>query len=236
MSYYSGSRRFALGGKGWTIVLGTTVSLSYIRARAAYHHQDLSQEYHNAHDHEGNPIKFADQPTVPGKQEDIVIRIWRQLPEVPLPNLYLVGGCFTVVWAYRMWGSFNRLMGVRYADVHYQLRRPDVLANKVVALRYLALPLAVVPVAALGVWAATRTSYPEGETGLLRSRAVLLRSLFAEPCREAGFLLRGVMEPITEELGDTPLAAFGRRSQRVARPGFGDSTAEGPMGPPAPWR
>jgi len=120
--------------------------------------------------------------------------------------------------------------------VHYQLRRPDVLANKVVALRYLAFPLAVVPIAALGIWAATRTSHPDGEMGLLRSRAVSLRSLFADPCREAGFALRGFMEPITEELGDTPLAAFGRRSQRVGRPGLGDSTPEGPMGPPAPWR
>ena len=29
--YYKGQRRFALGGKGWTAVLGCVVSLSYVR-------------------------------------------------------------------------------------------------------------------------------------------------------------------------------------------------------------
>ncbi|CAE7308998.1 unnamed protein product, partial [Symbiodinium pilosum] len=50
-----------------------------------------------------------------------------------------------------MWGAFTRLMIIRYADVNYQLRRPDVLANKVVALRFLALPLLFVPGVAIGI-------------------------------------------------------------------------------------
>lgn len=38
----------------------------------------------------------------------------------------------------------------RYADINYQLRRPDVLANKVVALKFLALPMTLIPGVLLG--------------------------------------------------------------------------------------
>ncbi|CAK9107653.1 unnamed protein product [Durusdinium trenchii] len=137
------------GGKGWTVVLGCVVSLSYIRAKAKLSHEDFSQAHHTLKDHRGHEVKFEDQPEVP-QQEDIVLRLWRRLPETPLPNLYWLGGLFTAFWAYRMWGAFNRLMVIRYADINYQLRRPDVLANKVVALKFLALPLTLVPAIMLG--------------------------------------------------------------------------------------
>eukprot|EP00913_Durusdinium_trenchii_P017490 g16436.t1 len=88
-----------------------------------------AQAHHTLKDHRGHEVKFEDQPEVP-QQEDIVLRLWRRLPETPLPNLYWLGGLFTAFWAYRMWGAFNRLMVIRYADINYQLRRPDVLANK----------------------------------------------------------------------------------------------------------
>jgi hypothetical protein len=44
--------------------------------------------------------------------------------------------------------TFNKLMDVRFADFNYQLRRPDVIANKVVALKFLALPLLFIPMGA----------------------------------------------------------------------------------------
>ena len=47
------------------------------------------------------------------KHEDIVLRLYRRLPETPLPNLYWLSGLFTAFWAYRMWGAFDRLMVVR---------------------------------------------------------------------------------------------------------------------------
>uniref|UniRef100_A0A7S2GP73 Uncharacterized protein n=1 Tax=Alexandrium andersonii TaxID=327968 RepID=A0A7S2GP73_9DINO len=237
MSYYQGQRRFALGGKGWTVVLGSLVSLSYIRARARFESEGNDQAYHQLKGERGEKVAFADQPEVPGKREDIVLRVWRQLPEVPLPNLYLIGGCLTAIWAYRMWGTFNRLMVVRYSDIHYQLRRPDVLANKVVALKYLAVPLGVVPAGALLCWVAAWQSSPSGEKGPLQRQAAALRSLLREPCQQAGLLARDTVEPVSSELSEAPLAEFARRSQTVGRPVIGDITAAGPLPPsPAPWR
>ncbi|CAK0856528.1 unnamed protein product, partial [Prorocentrum cordatum] len=127
--YYSGMRKFALGGKGWTIVLGTTASLSYIRARDRWQHEDNSQPHQHLENERGDAVRFKDQPQLP-QHEDIVLRVWRQLPAVPLPNLYVAGGLLSALWAYRMWGAFSRLMVVRYSDIGYQLRRPDVLAHK----------------------------------------------------------------------------------------------------------
>eukprot|EP00434_Breviolum_minutum_P021242 symbB.v1.2.018739.t1/scaffold1478.1/size117722/8 len=125
------------------------------KAKAKLTHEDFSQAHHTLLDRSGEQVKFDDQPEVP-KHEDIVLRLWRRLPETPLPNLYWLGGLFTAFWAYRMWGAFNRLMVIRYADINYQLRRPDVLANKVVALKFLALPLTFVPAMMFGgvaLWA-----------------------------------------------------------------------------------
>lgn len=210
MSYYGGSRRFALGGKGWTIVLGTTVSVSYIRYQARAQDQHLEQAHHQLRDRHGNLIPFADQPKeVAGEKEDIVLRLYRQCPEVPLPNMYVAGGIFTGLWAYRMSGTLNRLMTVRYADIGYQLRRPDVLANKVVALKYLALPLAFIPaVALLGFgysWWFQAAQHP-GEPGVLQRQARALKEALKEPCLEASRLARDVISPVGEEI--RPLASI----------------------------
>eukprot|EP00933_Yihiella_yeosuensis_P030292 TRINITY_DN23952_c0_g1_i1.p1 TRINITY_DN23952_c0_g1~~TRINITY_DN23952_c0_g1_i1.p1 ORF type:complete len:247 (+),score=34.82 TRINITY_DN23952_c0_g1_i1:55-795(+) len=224
MSYYEGGRRFALGGKGWTIVLGTVVSLSYIRAKDKLEHNDLEQAHHTLLDKKGNPVAFADQPHVPGKKEDVVLRLWRQLPDVPLPNLYIVGGVLTGIWAYRMWGSFNRLMIIRFSDINYQVRRPDVLANKVIALKYLALPLAAVPLLCFGTYGlmslATRGSDLEAEEGnfisaTLRRQAAALRDSFEGPVREAKRLAHDAIDPMASDLSSGPLATFARRSQTV---------------------
>jgi len=237
MSYYQGQRRFALGGKGWTVVLGSLVSLSYIRARAGFEHEDNSQEHHKLKGERGEAVAFADQPQMPGRREDIVLRVWRQLPEVPLPNLYIVGGCLTAIWAYRMWGAFNRLMVVRFSDIHYQLRRPDVLANKLIAVKYLALPLGVVPLGALLCWAGASCSTRSGGPGPLERQAAALRSLFKEPCQEAGLVARDALDPVTTELSEAPFAVFARRSQTVGRPNAGDVASWGPVPfAPAPWK
>ncbi|CAE8633204.1 unnamed protein product, partial [Polarella glacialis] len=205
-SYYTGSRRFALGGKGWTVVLGSLVSLSYVRAKAGYDHEDKSQAHHKLEDRKGNPVRFADQPDVPGKQEDIVLRIWRELPEVPLPNLYVAGSLLTAIWAYRMWGAFNKLMVIRFADINYQLKRPDVLANKVVALKYLALPLAIVPAGLflsyglLSFAALGQDAQEAGEASLissfLRRQALAMRHMMEEPCREARRVAHDTVDPL----------------------------------------
>mmetsp|Transcript_149310 Transcript_149310/g.212264 ORF Transcript_149310/g.212264 Transcript_149310/m.212264 type:complete len:239 (+) Transcript_149310:43-759(+) len=220
--YYKGQRRFALGGKGWTAVLGCIVSLSYIRAKAKLGHEDFSQAHHRLEDRRGNEVRFSDQSEAPEQKEDIVLRLWRRLPETPLPNLYWVGGIFTVIWGYRMWGAFTRLMIIRYADVNYQLRRPDVLANKVVALRFLVLPLLVVPGTALGIGGlAILLNDVEGEDSenpvarLLKEQARGLRDSLQEPCSEAKRLVHDVVDPVATEMDSGPLATFARRAQTV---------------------
>mmetsp|Transcript_26240 Transcript_26240/g.66877 ORF Transcript_26240/g.66877 Transcript_26240/m.66877 type:complete len:244 (-) Transcript_26240:10-741(-) len=232
MSYYSGGRRYALGGKGWTIVLGSTVSLSYIRAKAKMFDEDNSQSYHQGLKNEkGEVLTFHDQKTPGGPQEDIVLRVWRELPDVPLPNLYVVGGLLTAFWAYRIYGTFDRLMIVRYGDIGYQLRRPDVLANKVVALKYLALPLALVPAGAIGCFLAV--SGGEGVQQYLRRQATSLKAALAEPYREASNLAHDALDPVASDIESGPLAEFARRSHVVgreplslsARPGLGDAIA-----------
>lgn len=235
MGYYSGLRKFALGGKGWTVVLGSVVSLSYIRARARLVDDDNSQPYQNLTGERGEAVLFADQPKPRDQEEDIVLRIWRRCPSIPLPNLYIVGGTLTAVWGYRMIGVFNRLMVVRYGDIHYQLKRPDVLANKVVAVKYLALPLGIVPVGALLCCGLVTAFSPADEVNPLRRQAVALRAHLAEPFREAGYLAREAVDPVVSELGDSALASFATRSQTVGRPSMGDITSTGAVCPPAPW-
>merc|ERR1712224_1117194 len=98
---------------GWTIVLGTMFSLTYIRVRARHHDEDLSQGHHKLVNEQGKEVKFRDQPEAPEKREDVVLRLWRQLPtEYPLLNLYTLCGGLTFFWAYRMSKTFNKLMDV----------------------------------------------------------------------------------------------------------------------------
>lgn len=224
-SYYDGQRKFAMGGKGWTLVLGSLISASYLRIKDRIEHEDREQAYHKLQNEKGEPVQFADQSSVP-RYDDPLMRFWRSLPPLPMPNLYLVGTVMTVLWAYRVGGTFNRLMVVRYSDISYQLRRPDVLANKVLALKYLALPLALIPAAALLALAvASRAS--GGVQGFLQGNAQGLRDALAEPCRQARDLAHEAYDPMTDDLNSSPLAEFARRSQTVGRepalrPGFGD--------------
>lgn len=223
MSYYQGQRRFALGGKGWTVVLGSLVSLTYVRFRAKQN-DDKSQEYQTLLNERGDVVKFADQSKAPVKDDDIVLRLYRQLPAVPLPNLYLAAGVLTSFWMYRVWGTFNKLMVVRYSDVHYQLVRPDVLSRKVVALKYLAVPLGVIPLGAMTFFGALALTgeREEGEeyysTSFLKRQARALRESFAEPVREASLLFRDTTSPFNEDLKNSSLAEFAQRSQTVGRP------------------
>lgn len=214
--YLAAMKRMGFGGKGWTFVLGGILSLGYVRARLHYIHDDVSQPYHDLKGERGELVPFKDQPKVPGRQEDIVLRLWRQLPDVPLPNLYIVAPLLTAVWAYRMWGVFNRLMVVRFGDIHYQIIRPDVLNNKIVAVKYLALPLAIVPGCAL-LWYALVSRNEHSCFGFLQKQAMTMRASFAEPCRDMGFLAHEIVDPLNVQLNAAPLATFARRSQTVGR-------------------
>merc|ERR1711884_124620 len=133
-----------------------------------------------------------------------------------MPNLYIIAPLLTAIWAYRMWGVFNRLMVVRYGDIHYQIIRPDVLANKIVAVKYLALPLAIIPGCAL-LWYAIVSRNEHSYSGFLQRQAMMLQATLAEPCREMGFYAHELVDPVSVQLNAAPLASFARRSQTVGR-------------------
>merc|ERR1719253_314619 len=127
-----------------------------------------------------------------------------------MPNLYLVAGLLAGVWAFRAGRTFNMLMGCRYSDVLYQLRRPDVLANKVIVLKYFGLPIAFVPICALIFFACSPND-------AMKEQATYLRSVFGSPIREASIVLREALDPVSSELSGGSFADFARRSQTVGR-------------------
>ncbi len=55
----------------------------------------------------------------------------------------------TAIWTWRATQAINRLLHVRYNDAVYQLTRPDVLRNKMIAWKHLGSGLFFVPVFAL---------------------------------------------------------------------------------------
>merc|ERR1712166_1304600 len=160
-------------------------------------------------DNRGRPVKFADQAEAP-KDEDVVMKLYREMPQLPMPNLYVVAGLLAGFWAYRTGRTFNMLMENRYSDVLYQLRRPDVLANKVVALKFMALPLALVPIGAVTVFATS-------PNGSMREHAQALKAMFSEPVRNVTLELREAMDPLTTHCSSGDFADFARRSQSVGR-------------------
>merc|ERR1712232_1317590 len=108
--------------------------------------------------------------------------------------------------------------------VHYQLVRSDVLSRKVVALKYLAVLLGVIPLGAMTFFGALALTgeREEGEeyysTSFLKRQARALRESFAEPVREASLLFRDTTSPFNEDLKNSSLAEFAQRSQTVGRP------------------
>merc|ERR1719171_535918 len=92
-------------------------------------------------DGEGRLMSFDDQGAEV-REKSLKARMLEWYTPHPLH----FAGVVTAVWVYQAYGIFTRLMVGRYADITYQLRRPDVLANKIVVLKYLGIGCAVVPV------------------------------------------------------------------------------------------
>lgn len=58
--------------------------------------------------------------------------------------------CFSLtgLWAVRAIGSMNRVLVRRYSDVVYQIRRPDVIRERLIAWKYLGVGGIILPVSA----------------------------------------------------------------------------------------
>lgn len=223
MSYYAGQRKYALGGKGWTVVVGSFISLSYLKWRERATHQDLTQPHHDIRDDRGARVKFDDEPELQKQRDDDLTMLsaswkWTQeqierLPQVCQPSLYHVAALMTGFWAYRCYRTFNELMIVRYADIAYQIRRPDVLANKVVALKYLGIGGCIVPIIAIGGLAWSNCFNSDG----LRHHSDNLKGALMEPYSEADAEVRGAFNPLVSELASGSFAAFAKRTHFVGK-------------------
>lgn len=128
---------YGMRGKGWTLVLGSLFSITALSYRDRQLDKTGAGQYVDA---EGRVIKFDDQaPEARQESWKAWIRSWYE------PHPLHFAGAVSALWVYQAYGTFTRLMVGRYADITYQLRRPDVLANKIVVLKYLGVGCAAVP-------------------------------------------------------------------------------------------
>mmetsp|Transcript_97502 Transcript_97502/g.223521 ORF Transcript_97502/g.223521 Transcript_97502/m.223521 type:complete len:225 (+) Transcript_97502:50-724(+) len=146
--------RFQRGGQTGKFWISTTVGIAaYIKYRdvSSKAGQPVEEPIPEAAD---GVVHFEQQDQVPEPVGSIETMKQRLL-SVYEPSLYHVAILGTAGWGYKSFKRFNYLMTVRYADITYQIRRPDVLANKLVALKYLALPAMLIPSVAVGAmwWA-----------------------------------------------------------------------------------
>jgi len=88
--------------------------------------------------------------TMQGHQPRGLIESARSVYTLTILQLTLAGTC---LWGFRSFRAVNALLARRYADSTYQILRPDVLKNRVSALKHLGTGLFLVPASAVGfVW------------------------------------------------------------------------------------
>ncbi|PHJ23725.1 transmembrane protein [Cystoisospora suis] len=108
---------------------------------------DVSTEASTASDH----LPYANAQQVPS--HDPASRLSSSLGSSSGPALVgLAVGC-TVWWGWRSVRVLERALERRYADIAYQIRRPDSLSNRIVAFKYLVGGGLAIPLAALGACA-----------------------------------------------------------------------------------
>eukprot|EP00916_Digyalum_oweni_P002457 GHVL01004537.1.p1 GENE.GHVL01004537.1~~GHVL01004537.1.p1 ORF type:complete len:220 (+),score=45.93 GHVL01004537.1:63-722(+) len=69
-------------------------------------------------------------------------------------NIYQLVGSVTAIWGISSLYRIHKVLDLRYKDIAYQVRRPDALANRITAFKYLVLGGSVVPLGCLiSLWA-----------------------------------------------------------------------------------
>lgn len=140
-------------GLAGTIVLGTLLGLNYtqyarrkspLSEKAGSYNPDEEVKPGAFYDKDGHVVPFG-QTNLPGS--DFVRNLRDILPDIsPL----FVCAALSGLWAIRTFGSMNKVLNRRYSDVVYQIRRPDVIANRLTAWKYLGLGGLLIPAAAGG--------------------------------------------------------------------------------------
>ena len=200
-------------GLAGTILLGTLLGLNYTQyARRKSPLADKAGSFDPEsvtkpgafYDKDGNVVPLG-ATDLPGTS---TVRAMRDaLPDVsPL----IVCGALSLLWAVRAFGAMNKVLNRRYSDVVYQIRRPDVIANRLTAWRYLGVGGALVPVTfgAIVYWSVHHDSnIPDGSTAIkefsdnMRSHGVISplsiqRSALADSVAEFSRTLRDGFKPI----------------------------------------
>ncbi len=138
-------------GLAGTVLLGTLLGLNYTqyakrKSPLADKGPGFVPEDHmkpgSLFDKKGNVIPLG-QTNLPGVE--YVRSIRHRVPDNSPLVLCLV---LSTVWAVRSFVAMNRVLNRRYSDVVYQIRRPDVIANRLRAWQILGVGGAVVPVMA----------------------------------------------------------------------------------------
>ncbi len=113
----------------------------------AYRNVSYSRQLHYLTAQHGEDSEQVNKLQKPGKTAANFISQW--LPSSPLA----IALPLTALWTWRSVRAVQGLLRARFADVGYQLTRPDVLRRKIFAWKFLATPLFALPVAAI-VWGA----------------------------------------------------------------------------------
>ena len=200
-------------GLAGTILLGTLLGLNYsqyarrkspLADKAGSFDPDSVTKPGAFYDKDGNVVPLG-ATDLPGTS---TVRAMRDaLPDVsPL----VLCGALSLLWAVRAFGAMNKVLNRRYGDIVYQIRRPDVIANRLTAWRYLGLGGLLVP-ATIGTvvyWCYEQDSHiPNGSSAMkdfsdkMRSHGVISplsiqRSALADSVAEFSRTLRDGFKPI----------------------------------------
>jgi hypothetical protein len=140
-------------GLAGTILLGTLLGLNYtqyarrkspLADKAASYDPESETSSGSLFDKEGNVVPLG-KTNLPGT--DFVNSLRDIIPDMsPL----VLCGALSALWAVRSIGAMNKVLNRRYADIVYQIRRPDIISNRITAWKYLGLGGMIVPAAAAG--------------------------------------------------------------------------------------
>jgi hypothetical protein len=132
---------------------------------------------------------------------------------IPSASPLILCGTLSVLWAVRSFGAMNKVLNRRYNDIVYQIRRPDVIANRVVAWRYLGIGGMIVPgIFGIGFLWISRNGLSEAVSTEMSDIPNQL-SIFGDRLR-----VNGVTSPLSIRRGD--LASSVAEFSKTLRDGF----------------
>jgi len=148
-TYLLKQRRYGFGGKSWTAVCGTFFLLGYIKYKEKT--SRTKTPYDGINEKGVDLFPRESMPDQVNQAVDSMLIIRQFCRENARPVAFGICTVVMGIWFTRAYGAFNRLMINRYNDYYYQIRRPDLINEKVIAMKYLLLPGLVLPVVGAGL-------------------------------------------------------------------------------------